>query len=117
MDFGFYLLGSKFCIEHIIEHLTSGQLELSLNGLHLSTLYHPEYFVHLKNLDISNNNLRSVVAIAFLRFMEILNLDDNEINSCEGLQNLRELKHLSIQRNSILSESFMNFKLVVISLI
>lgn len=94
-------LRSKFLIENAMEHSATNQSSWTLNGLNLTTLYHPEYLIHFKKLDVSNNSLHSLNGFESLICLETLILDKNHITNCNNLQNLPKLKHLAMQENDL----------------
>ncbi|MHA1146935.1 MAG: leucine-rich repeat domain-containing protein [Promethearchaeota archaeon] len=56
---------------------------------------------NLKNLDLSNNNLKNLKGIESLESLEILDLHNNQLKDLEGLDHLFNLKILRLYGNGI----------------
>lgn len=101
---GYYKdLNSKFAMEYAVELLDNDERELNLSGLNLTTIYHPEYLIHLKKLDLSKNCMRALVGFSCLKCLEVLILDDNSIENCDDIRGVCKLKYVSFQGNDISS--------------
>lgn len=74
---------------------------LNLRDYQLYSLDGLEYFVNLKELYISGNNLRSLQPISGLTNLEILDAGANRIADISSLSTLQRLRELSISNNLI----------------
>lgn len=72
--------GSKFAIENAIERLEDSSQSLCLSGLELTSFYHAEFMVHLRAIDISNNNLAEINGLHYLQCIKTLIADSNVIS-------------------------------------
>nr|XP_033781231.1 geranylgeranyl transferase type-2 subunit alpha [Geotrypetes seraphini] len=96
-------LRSKFLMENCIlkmEYADSRVIDLSHKGL--TTLYHEEQLLLITHMNLSTNQLRALPrALVMLRCLEVLEADDNIIESLEGLSHLPKLEEVSLRNNCI----------------
>ncbi len=80
---------------------------LRSGGNHVSFMYFEGVYPQLKEIDLSNNNLRDVAQFksSALPAIETLNLNDNRIFKIDSLGSLVTLKTLTIDDNRILDVS------------
>ena len=74
---------------------------LDLNSLKLSNLGCIGQCINLRYLDISNNNISSLLGIESLAFLKRLQAANNAIISIDSVKRCPELEHLDIQGNKI----------------
>ncbi|XP_075067251.1 geranylgeranyl transferase type-2 subunit alpha isoform X2 [Mixophyes fleayi] len=96
-------LRSKFQMENAIlkmEYADTNLITLSNKGL--TRLCHLDQLVLLSHMCLSNNRLRSLPSdVSMLRYIEVLEADNNEISHLKGVWNLPRLEELSLQCNKI----------------
>ncbi|XP_029436471.1 geranylgeranyl transferase type-2 subunit alpha isoform X2 [Rhinatrema bivittatum] len=94
---------SKFLMENCIlkmEYAESRVIDLSRKGL--TALYHEEHLLLVTHMSLSANQLRALPrTLAMLRCLEVLEADDNVIESLEGLSHLPKLEEVSLRNNRI----------------
>ncbi|KAJ4482458.1 hypothetical protein J3R30DRAFT_3699990 [Lentinula aciculospora] len=76
-------------------------LSVACNSLTGLTSYH--HLLNLENLDISRNEVDSLIQLSCLRHLRELKADWNKITSLEGLERMDGLVKLSVQGNHIRS--------------
>ncbi|XP_007442241.1 geranylgeranyl transferase type-2 subunit alpha [Python bivittatus] len=96
-------LRSKFLIENSIlkmEYAEARVVDLSQKGL--TTLCHLEHLLLVTHLNLSDNLLPSLPpTLAMLRCLEVLEADDNRVESLDGLPPLPCVEELSLRNNRI----------------
>ncbi|KAF7235950.1 Geranylgeranyl transferase type-2 subunit alpha [Varanus komodoensis] len=96
-------LRSKFLIENSIlkmEYAESRVVDLSQRGLTL--LCHLELLLLVTHMNLSDNHLRTLPpTLAMMRCLEVLEADDNWIETLEGLPPLPRLEELSLCNNRL----------------
>ncbi|XP_053218777.1 geranylgeranyl transferase type-2 subunit alpha isoform X2 [Podarcis raffonei] len=96
-------LRSKFLIENSIlkmEYAEARVVDLSQRGL--TILCHLEHLLLVTHMNISDNLLRCLPpTLAMMRCLEVLEADDNQIETLEGLPPLPRLEELSLCNNRI----------------
>ncbi|XP_061445176.1 geranylgeranyl transferase type-2 subunit alpha isoform X1 [Rhineura floridana] len=96
-------LRSKFLIENSIlkmEYAEARVVDLSQRGL--TILCHLEHLLLVTHMNLSDNLLRDLPpTLAMMRCLEVLEADDNRIETLEGLPSLPHLEELSLCNNRI----------------
>lgn len=96
-------LRSKFLMENSIlkmEYADSRVVDLSQRGL--TILCHLEHLLLVTHMNLSGNLLCSLPpTLAMMRCLEVLEVDDNRIETLEGLPPLPRLEELSLCNNRI----------------
>ncbi|XP_077105051.1 geranylgeranyl transferase type-2 subunit alpha isoform X3 [Ranitomeya variabilis] len=96
-------LRSKFQIENAIlkmEYAEANVIILLDKGL--TRLYHLDHMLLVSHMCLSNNKLRALPSdLSMLRYIEVLEVDNNEISHLEGVWNLPKLEELSLKCNKI----------------
>ncbi|XP_070810104.1 geranylgeranyl transferase type-2 subunit alpha isoform X1 [Pituophis catenifer annectens] len=96
-------LRSKFLIENSVlkmEYADSRVVDLSQKGL--TNLCHLEHLLLVTHLNLSDNLLSAFPpTLAMMLCLEVMEVDDNQIESLEGLPPLPSLEELSLRNNRI----------------
>ncbi|XP_072006855.1 geranylgeranyl transferase type-2 subunit alpha [Engystomops pustulosus] len=96
-------LRSKFEMENAIlkmEYAETNVVILSDKGL--TRLYHLDQLLLVSHLCLSNNKLHTLPSdLSMLRYIQVLDVDNNEVSRLEGVWNLPKLEELSLQFNKI----------------
>ncbi|XP_048339016.1 geranylgeranyl transferase type-2 subunit alpha-like, partial [Sphaerodactylus townsendi] len=96
-------LRSKFLIENSIlkmEYAEARVVDLSQRGL--TNLCHLEHLLLVTHMNLSDNHLRCLPpSLAMMRCLEVLEADENRIETLEGLPPLPRLEDLSLCNNRI----------------
>ncbi|XP_029142055.1 geranylgeranyl transferase type-2 subunit alpha [Protobothrops mucrosquamatus] len=96
-------LRSKFLIENSVlkmEYADSRVVDLSQKSL--TSLCHLEHLLLVTHLNLSDNLLSALPpTLAMMRCLEVMEADDNQIESLEGLPPLPCLEELSLRNNRI----------------
>ncbi|XP_032094274.1 geranylgeranyl transferase type-2 subunit alpha-like, partial [Thamnophis elegans] len=96
-------LRSKFLIENSVlkmEYADSRVVDLAHKGL--TSLCHLEHLLLVTHLNLSDNLLSAFPStVAMMRCLEVMEADDNQIESLEGLPPLPSLEELSLRNNRI----------------
>lgn len=99
-------------IENYFESYDFSSRAVSLSSQNLTAVCHPELFAMVVKIDLSNNKLASVKGFSCFQCAKEITLDGNRISDVEELSFLKDLTHLSIQNNCILSGRFGLFNVV-----
>ncbi len=95
--------GYKEAVNRINKAVTNSDEDLELMGLGLTTI--PSEIVkcagHLKNLDLSNNQISDVTALSNLQNLTYLDLFNNQISDITALGKIQNLTHLYLNNNQI----------------
>jgi len=91
--------GDAVAVDHL--NLSNEWQEKFPKGSQISNLGGIEYFVNLKNLDISWNKIKDIKKIAALTNLEYLRAYGNQISSITPLSNLTRLNSLNIGGNKV----------------
>lgn len=75
--------------------------ELTLSGCSVSTIAHLAGLKNLQKVDLSNNTIRNVSALAEMQKLQSLNLSGNALISLKDLENLSTLRELDVSYNSL----------------
>lgn len=94
-------LNSKFASESVIERLDENDLTADFSGQCLTSLRHTDHLALLHEVDFSRNQIKSILPLGCLLSIRNLILDDNCIETCEGLGSLHTLTLLSLRNNRI----------------
>ncbi|XP_044129180.1 geranylgeranyl transferase type-2 subunit alpha isoform X2 [Bufo gargarizans] len=96
-------LRSKFQIENAILKMEYAEANVIIvSHKDLTRLYHLDHLLLTSHMCLSNNKLRSLPSdFSMLRYIEVLEVDNNEISHLEGVWNLPRLEELSLQFNKI----------------
>ncbi|XP_069044921.1 geranylgeranyl transferase type-2 subunit alpha [Lepisosteus oculatus] len=96
-------LCSKFMIENTVLKMEYAEARVfSLTHKSLTTLCHLDQLLLVTHLNLSSNQLRSLPPnFAMLQCLEVLEADDNLIESLEGLYHLPRLEEVSLRNNRI----------------
>ncbi|KFM63458.1 Geranylgeranyl transferase type-2 subunit alpha, partial [Stegodyphus mimosarum] len=92
-------LGSKFVIEDIIETLSVEADVVNFSNKKLTSLHHFDQLLLIEKIDLSSNYLTSIYPLCFLICVKDINLDNNQLTNLDGLENLQNLKSLSVKKN------------------
>uniref|UniRef100_A0A8C2DAK7 Geranylgeranyl transferase type-2 subunit alpha n=1 Tax=Cyprinus carpio TaxID=7962 RepID=A0A8C2DAK7_CYPCA len=97
-------LCSKFLIENTILKMEYAEVRVfSLSNKNLTTLCHLDQLLLVTHINLSSNQLlRLPPQFAMLQCLEVLEADDNAIESLEGLYHLPKLEEVSLRNNRIL---------------
>uniref|UniRef100_A0A8C2D9F1 Geranylgeranyl transferase type-2 subunit alpha n=1 Tax=Cyprinus carpio TaxID=7962 RepID=A0A8C2D9F1_CYPCA len=96
-------LCSKFLIENTILKMEYAEVRVfSLSNKNLTTLCHLDQLLLVTHINLSSNQLlRLPPQFAMLQCLEVLEADDNAIESLEGLYHLPKLEEVSLRNNQI----------------
>ncbi|XP_065298688.1 geranylgeranyl transferase type-2 subunit alpha isoform X2 [Dermacentor albipictus] len=94
-------LNSKFAAESVIEQLDENDLTADFSGQCLTSIRHTNHLALLREVDFSRNQIKSILPLGCLLSIRNLILDDNCIETCEGLGSLHTLTLLSLRNNKI----------------
>ncbi|XP_069817775.1 geranylgeranyl transferase type-2 subunit alpha isoform X2 [Dendropsophus ebraccatus] len=96
-------LRSKFQMENGILKMEYADANVILvSDKDLTRLYHLDHLVLASHMCLSNNKLRTLTSdLSMLRYIEVLEVDNNQISRLEGVWNLPKLEELSLQYNNI----------------
>ncbi|XP_075557462.1 rab geranylgeranyltransferase subunit alpha isoform X2 [Dermacentor variabilis] len=94
-------LNSKFAAESVIEQLDENDLTADFSGQCLTSIRHTNHLALLREVDFSRNQIKSILPLGCLLSIRNLILDDNCIETCEGLGSLHTLTLLSLRNNRI----------------
>ncbi|XP_067389174.1 geranylgeranyl transferase type-2 subunit alpha isoform X2 [Emydura macquarii macquarii] len=96
-------LRSRFLVENGILRMEYAEARvLDLSGRGLTLLCHLEQLLLVTHLNLAGNRLRRLPPeLAALRCLEVLELDENEIETLDGLPPLPRLEELSLCRNRL----------------
>ncbi|KAL3181021.1 hypothetical protein MRX96_037082 [Rhipicephalus microplus] len=94
-------LNSKFAAESVIEQLGENDRTANFSGQCLTSIRHTDHLALLHEIDFSRNQIKSTLPLGCLLSIRKLILDDNCIESCEGLGSLNTLTILSLRKNRI----------------
>lgn len=96
-------LCSKFLIENTILKMEYAEVRVfSLSNKNLTTLCHLDQLLLVTHINLSSNQLlRLPPQLAMLQCLEVLEVDDNAIESLEGLYHLPKLEEVSLRNNQI----------------
>ncbi|XP_039288101.1 geranylgeranyl transferase type-2 subunit alpha [Nilaparvata lugens] len=98
-------LKSRYTTEYLLEAWEAEGCKdsLSLAGSNLTSLYHMECTLSVKELDLSSNLIcsRSLPNLTSLEFCQVLNLDNNNLTSLVGFPHLPALRKLSLCENKL----------------
>ncbi|XP_036373461.1 geranylgeranyl transferase type-2 subunit alpha [Megalops cyprinoides] len=96
-------LCSKFMIENTILKMEYAEVRVfSLSGKKLTTLCHLDQLLLVTHINLSSNKLQSLPPqFAMLQCLEVLEVDDNAIETLPGLYHLPRLEELSLRNNQI----------------
>ncbi|MFT7809354.1 geranylgeranyl transferase type-2 subunit alpha [Arapaima gigas] len=96
-------LCSKFMIENTILKMEYAEVRVfSLCDKNLSTVCHLDQLLLVTHINLSSNRLLSLPPqFAMLQCLEVLQADDNAIESLEGLYQLPRLEEVSLKNNNI----------------
>ncbi|XP_015976108.1 geranylgeranyl transferase type-2 subunit alpha isoform X1 [Rousettus aegyptiacus] len=96
-------LRSKFLLENSVLKMEYAEVRvLHLSHKDLTVLCHLEQLLLVTHLDLSNNRLRALPpALAALRCLEVLQANDNAIESLDGVTNLPRLQELLLYNNRL----------------
>ena len=76
-----------------------GRRSFSLTNLQLTAVYHLEHLLTASEVDLSHNIISRINSVFCLQSVERLNLSNNRLTSCRGLQLLPRLKYLDLRNN------------------
>ncbi|KAI1888777.1 hypothetical protein AGOR_G00172210 [Albula goreensis] len=96
-------LCSKFMIENTILKMEYAEVRVfSLSGKKLTTLCHLDQLLLVTHINLSSNQLQALPPqFAMLQCLEVLEADDNVIESLCGLYHLPRLEEVSLRNNQI----------------
>ncbi|RZF34884.1 hypothetical protein LSTR_LSTR012881 [Laodelphax striatellus] len=98
-------LRSRYTTEYLLElwEAEGCKESLSLADSKLTSLYHMECALSVKELDLSSNLIcsRSLPNLVSLEFCQVLNLDRNNLTSLNGFPHLPVLRKLSLCENKL----------------
>lgn len=96
-------LRSKFLLENSVLKMEYAEVRvLHLGHKDLTVLCHLEQLLLVTHLDLSHNRLRALPpALAALRCLEVLQANDNAIESLDGVTNLPRLQELILCNNRL----------------
>uniref|UniRef100_H3A6R2 Geranylgeranyl transferase type-2 subunit alpha n=1 Tax=Latimeria chalumnae TaxID=7897 RepID=H3A6R2_LATCH len=97
-------LRSKFIIENNILKMEYAEVRvIDLSKKDLTSLCHLDQLLLVTHMNLSANQLKSLpVSLSMMQCLEVLEVDDNEVASVEGLYNLPRLEEVSLRNNRIL---------------
>ncbi|XP_068449087.1 geranylgeranyl transferase type-2 subunit alpha [Clinocottus analis] len=96
-------LCSKFMIENTILKMEYAEVRVfSLSGKKLTTLCHLDQLLLVTHINLSSNQLQRLPPqFAMLRCLQVLEVDDNSIESLEGVYHLPKLEEVLLRNNNI----------------
>ncbi|XP_077503469.1 rab geranylgeranyltransferase subunit alpha isoform X2 [Amblyomma americanum] len=94
-------LDSKFAAESVIEQLNENDMAADFSGLGLTSICHTNHLALLREVDISKNQIKSLLPLGCLLSIRKITLDDNCVETCDGLGSLLKLATLSLRNNKI----------------
>ncbi|XP_064416455.1 geranylgeranyl transferase type-2 subunit alpha [Latimeria chalumnae] len=96
-------LRSKFIIENNILKMEYAEVRvIDLSKKDLTSLCHLDQLLLVTHMNLSANQLKSLpVSLSMMQCLEVLEVDDNEVASVEGLYNLPRLEEVSLRNNRI----------------
>jgi hypothetical protein len=90
-------------MEISIENQPRDSRSFGLSSLGLTVMCHLEHLLVATSVDLSNNLLRDLGSVYYLQSVRELNLGNNQLRNCQGLEKLPALETVDVRNNGKLN--------------